>query len=171
MSIALLVACTADGVIGRSGVLPWRLPADMRHFQSLTRGHTVVMGRKTYDSLYIRPLPDRRNIVLSRNRSLRLKECELIHDIKQLSSLVSAEQTSCFVIGGGEVFKQFFPYAERIHQTIVHAQLHGEVCFPPINPKAWYREGDPRRHPADEQNEYAMTFVNWRRTGEALSLP
>lgn len=170
MNIALIVACTADGLIGRAGTLPWRLPADMRHFKSLSSGHTVLMGRKTYQSLYIRPLPNRRNIVLSRDQRFHAPGCNVIHRLEQLPTLIADEHETCFVIGGGEVFAQLFPYAHCIYQTLVEAQLDGDVWFPAIEPPQWQQEGERRNHPADDHNTYAMTFIKWRRNGSVRAL-
>ena len=171
MSVAFIVSCTADGLIGRAGALPWWLPADMRRFKSLSKGHTVMMGRKTYESLRIRPLPDRRNIVLSGDRSFCPSGCEVIVRIGQLSSLLEPDREQCFIIGGGKVFRQFFPYTQFIYQTLVHAHLDGDTRFPKISPEEWSQDGGNYDHPADGSNAYAMTFIKWRRRGEALPLP
>ena len=172
MSVAFIVACTEDGgLIGCEGALPWRLPADMRHFKSLSKGHTVLMGRKTYESLRIRPLPDRRNIVLSGDCSFWPPDCDVIARIEQLSSLLEPDREQCFIIGGGKVFRQFFPYTQFIYQTLVHAHLDGDTWFPKISPEEWSQDGDSRHHPADSSNAYAMTFIKWRRRGKALPLP
>ena len=171
MNLAFIVACTEDGLIGCEGALLWRLPADMRRFKSLSKGHTVLMGRKTYDSLHIRPLPERRNIVLSGDRSFRPPGCETIARIEQLSPLLDPDREQCFIIGGGEVFEQFLPYVRFIYQTLVYAHLDGDTWFPKVSPEEWSQDGGSCYHPADNSNNYAMTFIKWRRRGKASPLP
>ncbi|HTD58580.1 MAG TPA: dihydrofolate reductase [Solirubrobacteraceae bacterium] len=134
--IALVVACAANGTIGRDGALPWHLPADMRHFRELTTGHTVLMGRKTYESLpaRYRPLPERRNLVLSSSAELELPGAEVFHNV---SSALEACAGECFVIGGSAVYQKTIPLADRVHATEIEQDVEGDAFFPKLSPSQW----------------------------------
>ena len=143
--IALVVAHSRNRVIGRDGDLPWHLPTDLKRFKALTEGGTVVMGRKTWDSLpeRFRPLPNRRNVVVSRG-SLPLDE---------------ALQDACFVIGGGEIYEQALPRADRVYATEIDADVEGDVVFPELGPE--WREVE-RSEPIEE-NGHVYAFVTYER--------
>ncbi len=131
--VALVVAHSANRVIGRDGGLPWRLPGDLARFRALTTGHTVVMGRRTYESLpdAFRPLPDRRNVVLTSDPSYRPDGAEVARDLD--AALVAP----CFVIGGGEVYAQALPRAQRVYATELEAEVDGDAYFPPLPAYEW----------------------------------
>jgi dihydrofolate reductase len=135
--VSIIVAKARNGVIGRDASLPWHLPADLRRFRELTTGHTVVMGRKTYDSLpaAFRPLPDRRNVVLSRDAAYEPGDGAL--RATSLSGAVEASGGACFVIGGGEVYREAMQLADRLYVTEVDAEPEGDVSFPDISPAEW----------------------------------
>lgn len=157
--LSLIVARANNGVIGSKNDLPWYLSADLRRFKELTTGHTVVMGRKTYESIMTRlghALPDRRNIVLTR-QALDLPDAEIIHDIRDIEDLGDV-----FVIGGAEVYKATIDLADRLYMTEVHADIDGDAHFPAIDPAVW-REISREPHEADEKNQYAYDFVVYER--------
>jgi dihydrofolate reductase len=131
--VALVVAHSANRVIGRDGGLPWRLPSDMRRFRELTTGHAVVMGRRTYESLpgAFRPLPGRRNVVLTRDPGYRAEGAEVVADLD------AALAAHCFVIGGGEVYAQALPHAQRVYATEIEGELDGDTFFPPLPAGEW----------------------------------
>ena len=130
MLVSLVVAMTPDRVIGRDGRLPWRLPADLRHFRRLTMGHPIIMGRKTFTSIG-RPLPGRDNIVLSRQPDFAAPGCRVVHTVAAALAAAQAHPTDeAFVIGGGAVYALFLPMATRIHATIVRAVVAGDTHFP-----------------------------------------
>jgi dihydrofolate reductase len=136
VTVALVVAYARNGVIGRDGGLPWHLPSDLRHFRELTTGGTIVMGRKTYESIpaRFRPLPDRRNIVLSRSDAFRADGVEV------QASLVAALEAcdgDCFVIGGGATYAEALPLATRVHATEVDADVEGDTLFPALDSALW----------------------------------
>ncbi len=134
--IALVVAYAGrDRVIGRDGGLPWRLPSDMRHFRELTTGGTVVMGRKTYESIpeRFRPLPERRNIVLS-SSAPRLDGAE-VHS--SLESALAAAGTDAYVIGGGATYAETLPLADRVYATEIAEEVAGDTFFPALDEDAW----------------------------------
>lgn len=133
--LTIIVAMAKNGVIGLNNKLPWHLPDDLRRFRRLTMGHTIIMGRKTYDSLPQKPLPGRNNIVLSR-RSLQLPpQVKQLHTIEDVLKL--AENQLIYVIGGGDVYRQLFPYASKLEITMVDKTLEGDTFFPPINDDDW----------------------------------
>ena len=131
--IALVVAHSANRVIGRDGGLPWHLPGDLRRFRELTTGHTVVMGRRTYESLpdAFRPLPGRRNVVLSSDPAYRADGAEVVRDLD------SALDGRCFVIGGGTVYAQALPHAQRVYATELEAEIEGDTYFPALPAAEW----------------------------------
>lgn len=134
--ISLVVARAANGTIGLDGGLPWHLPSDMRHFRELTTGHTVLMGRNTFESIppKYRPLPQRRNLVLSSNAELELPGAEVFHD---LSSALAACEGECFVIGGSAVYGETLAVADRVYATEIDAVIEGDAFFPELSPSEW----------------------------------
>jgi dihydrofolate reductase len=157
--IGLVVAVARNGVIGRANSLPWRLPNDLAHFKRLTLGRPIVMGRRTWDSLG-RPLPGRRNVVLTRDRSFGAEGAEVVHDLEGAYAL--ADSAGLLVIGGGELYRLCLPLAETLHLTTVEADVDGDVLFPPWNPAEW-TEVAAEPHPADERHAFPYTFRTLRR--------
>src|SRR6476660_1728505 len=134
--ISIVVAYGANGVIGQQGRLPWRLPSDLRHFRELTMGNTVLMGRKTFESLppEHRPLRDRHNVVVSANPAFRPPGVE-VH--ASLQSAFAAHPTDCFVIGGDSIYAQAMEHAHRVYATEVDASPPGDVFFAALSPEEW----------------------------------
>ncbi len=152
---------TRKAVIGKDGQLPWRLSADLKHFKSLTMGHSLIMGRKTYDSLG-RPLPGRKSIVITRQASLTLPaEVLVVHSLAEALHHAGLDDAP-LVIGGGEIFAQALPLAERLHVTWVEAEIEGDTHFPAWNPHDWRLVGE-QRHRADAKNQYDFTFATYIR--------
>ena len=119
-------------IIGRNNKMPWKLPSDRKRFHELTRGHYAIMGRKTFESIG-RPLPGRKNIILTRQRNYMVEGCIIAHDLD--SAFAACEGTDeVFICGGGEVFQETIFLADRIHLTIVHAVAEGDTLFPDIPP-------------------------------------
>jgi dihydrofolate reductase len=165
MRVTFLVAAADNGVIGRANRLPWHLPADMRYFARTTRGATLLMGRKTYDSLGAtaerpNPLPGRRLIVVSRAPEAlpHGEEVTAVGGVRD--GIGRAEEMGCdelFVVGGAQVFAEAWPLADRLRLTRVHAEPEGDTQFPEPDPAEWaVVEAD--RHPADADNPHAATF-------------
>jgi dihydrofolate reductase len=147
------------GVIGRDGALPWRLPEDLKHFRRLTLGKTVLMGRKTWESLG-KPLEGRRNWVLSRDTSFRPAGCEVFATLEQ--ALAAHGAGELVVIGGAELYRQVLPMARTIHLTRVHARVAGDTNFPSWN-AADFRQTAVADHPADARHAHAYSFVTLER--------
>jgi dihydrofolate reductase len=134
--IALVVAWAGTArVIGRDGGLPWHLPSDMRHFKELTTGGTVIMGRRTWESIpeRFRPLPERRNVVLS-SRGLDAPGAEVL---SSLESALAAAGTDAFVIGGGATYAETLPLADRVYATEIAGEVEGDTFFPALDPSSW----------------------------------
>lgn len=137
--ITIIAAVSIDGFIGKDDKIPWRLKSDMEHFKNTTTGQTVVMGRKTWDSLgpKYRPLPDRRNIVLSRQQSFVAEGAEVVPSFEEALTLTENDE-QVFIIGGAEIYRQAMPFAERLLITKVHKDVgNGDARFPLIHPREW----------------------------------
>ena len=158
--IALVVAIADNGVIGRGGGLPWHLPDDLKHFKAVTLGKPLLMGRRTFESIG-RPLPGRRNLVLTRGAGAFPAGIEPVASLEQAQALLPQAPELC-VIGGATLFAQTLPTAHRFYLTQVHGMVEGDVCFPAWDAAAW-RETERREHPADERHRYAMSFVTLER--------
>ena len=159
--ISVIVACSAKGVIGAQGDLPWRLPDDLKRFKAITMGKPIVMGRKTWDSIG-RPLPGRRNIVITRQTGFAAEGCDVVSSVDEAMA-VAGDAAEVMVIGGSQIYELFLPLAERLYLTHVHADVEGDAFFPELSDGEW-RLIDEDRHPADERNEYAFSSRVYERT-------
>lgn len=158
----IIVAIADNYAIGKSGDLLCYLPDDLKHFKALTTGATVVMGKKTFFSLPRRPLPNRRNIVLTRDVSFAHEGVDVAHSIEELTSTLTPEE-KVFIIGGGEVYRQFMPLAKELHIThIHHTWKDADTFFPEIDTSIWQRLNE-EFHEADEKHAYAFTFATYVR--------
>jgi dihydrofolate reductase len=157
--VAIVVAHSRNRVIGREGALPWRLPSDLRRFRELTSGHTVLMGRRTYESLpdAFRPLPDRRNLVLSSDSGYRTEGAEVF---PSLTDALDACGGDCFVIGGEVAYRDALPLCERLYTTEIDAELDGDAFFPELDDGDWrlVEEGDTQA-----ENGLAFAFRTYER--------
>lgn len=156
--IALVVAVARNGVIGRDNGLAWRLSSDLKRFKALTMGTTLLMGRRTWDSIG-RPLPGRRTLVLTRDPSFRVEGAETVHD---WDSAVAASGERLMVVGGAEIYALSLPRADAIHLTEVEAEPEGDVRFPAFDRSA-YREVFREAHPAGPKDDYPYAFVDLQR--------
>ena len=163
-SVSLIAAMAENRVIGVNNTLPWRLPADLRHFRQLTTGHHVIMGRRNYESIG-KPLPDRTNIVVTRNTEYRAPGCEIKHSLVDALQDIQ-DDTEVFVIGGAEIYRQAMSDADRIYLTLVHANISGDTFFPEFDTREW-NEISRTRHKADEKNPHAYSFVTYDRKNGA----
>jgi dihydrofolate reductase len=157
--IALVVAVADNGVIGRHGALPWHLPDDLKHFKSVTFGKPVLMGRRTFESIG-KPLPGRRNLVLSR-RTATSAGVEFVSSLEEARAM-TAEAAQLCVIGGAALFAMALPLTQFIYLTEVHASPDGDVYFPPLQRSSW-RELERSEHPADDRHACAMSFLTLQR--------
>lgn len=160
MSLSLIVALARNRVIGRAGRLPWRLPEDLKFFRRMTVGKPVLMGRRTFESIG-RPLPERQNIVLSRDPAYRAEGCQVVQSLGAALA-VASPATEVMVIGGAMLYARTLPQAERLYLTLVEAEVAGDVYFPAFDWRAW-REDWREEHPADERHAYPYTFLRLER--------
>jgi len=151
-----------NGVIGRDNALPWRLPADLRHFKALTLGKPVLMGRRTFESLG-RPLPGRHNIVLTRDAGWTAEGVTAVGSIDAALS-AAGEAGELMVIGGADVYRQCWPRLARIELTRVHAAPPGDTRLEGVDWSPW-QAVSTEHHPADDRNEYDYSFVTLRPAG------
>ncbi len=160
MILSIIAAMSENRVIGRAGDLPWRLPDEMRYFMNTTRGHTVISGRRTFES-FGKPLPDRRNIVISRDPTFSPDGVEAATSLDAAIDLARHDD-ELFIAGGGQVYPLALPRADRLYLTVVHARLEGDTFFPEFDPHAW-RLVSEQHHPADDRHDYAFTMYRYHR--------
>ena len=134
--IALVVAVSKNGVIGRDGGLPWRLPSDLKRFKALTMGKPIIMGRKTWEGLPVKPLPGRRNIVVTRQSAFKAAGAEAASTLEAALQM-AGECEEIAVIGGGEIYRAALPFADRLYLTEVDATVEGDTRFPDIAESEW----------------------------------
>lgn len=159
MVISLIAAVATNNVIGKNNQLIWHLPADLKHFKQITTGHTVFMGRKTYDSIG-KPLPNRRNIVISRSIKA-IPGCEVAASLEEALQLTQQEN-EVFIIGGAEIYRQAFPLANRIELTRIHQDFDGDTFFPAIALQNW-QETEREDFLPDEKNPLSYSFITLNR--------
>ena len=160
MNINLIVAIDEKNGIGKNNLLPWHLPADLKHFKTITTGHPIIMGRKTFDSIG-KALPNRRNIVISRQSGLVIPGAELGCSLNDAIELCKDEK-DVFVIGGAQIFEQALPLANVLYLTIIHQDFDADVFFPVINMNEW-TEQEKILHEPDEKNLYSYSFIKYKK--------
>jgi len=157
MKISLIVAAAENGVIGKGGKMPWRLPAESAYFRSTTKGHPVITGRKNYEGMG-RPLPDRLNVVITHQKGYSVPEGVIVvgslGEALQLPQVKS--QDEIFIIGGSQIYDEAMPLADILYLTDIHATIEGDTFFR-YNPDEWEEEW-AENHPADAENKYAFTL-------------
>jgi dihydrofolate reductase len=168
MQVVLIAAVAENGVIGRDGGMPWRLKSDMRHFRGLTLGKPVVMGRKTYLSLSIKPLPGRTNIVVSRDRDFTLPGAIVAPSLEAALDAARGDALrrgadAIMVIGGADIYAQAMPLAQRLEITRVRLAADGNAVFPPIDPAIW-RQSARSAHPAGPDDDAPYEIATYIRT-------
>jgi dihydrofolate reductase len=157
MILTAVVAVTENNVIGRDNGMPWHLPADLRHFKEVTLGKPVLMGRKTFESIG-RPLPGRRNLVLTRSADFHPAGVEVVHSLEE--ALAAAHDVpELMIIGGAALFELAMPRTNRLQLTRLHMSVEGDTYMPPLTPSEWREVSREPRRPADERNACEMTFL------------
>ena len=154
--ISIIAALAENRVIGINNTLPWRLPNDLKHFRRLTTGHAIILGRKNYESIG-KPLPERTNIVITRNRDFHADGCLIAHSLDEALALAKNDP-EIFVIGGAEIYRAALARTNRLYLTRVHATIAGDTYFPEFDETEW-REISRERHKRDERHAYAYSFV------------
>lgn len=157
--ISLIVAVAQNGIIGTGGTMPWHITEDFRHFKEVTLGHSVIMGRKTYESIG-RPLPRRRNIVITRNTDLRIEGCEMAPSLEAAVAMCEGEE-EVFIIGGGQIYHQAMPLAHKLYITHVGVDVEGDTRFPEID-GSWC-EVKREEFARGKDFEHPFAFVDYER--------
>lgn len=158
---SIIVARSANNVIGKNNDLVWHLPADLKYFKATTMGHFIIMGRKTFESMD-KPLPGRTTIVVTRNKNYRAEGCLIVNDLAAAYQIGNDHrQEEIFILGGGEIYKMAIDDADRIYLTEIKAEFEGDTYFPEINDD--WKEVSRDAHPPDEKNKYPYAFVVYER--------
>ncbi len=165
MILSAIVAMSEDGLIGTGNNLPWHLPHDLKRFKSLTMGHPMVMGRKTYEAIG-RPLPGRTSIVLTRNPEYRAPEGVVVVPSLEQALNACPEDTEVFVIGGAAVYRAALPRVERLYVTLVHGTPEGDIYFPDEDLRQWQLVQE-EHHEADETHAYPFSFLEYHRSSRS----
>ncbi len=157
MNISIIVAAAENGVIGKDNRLLWKLSSDLKRFKNITTGHYILMGRKTFESIG-KPLPNRTSLIISRNLSCDLENCHVFPTINDaIVYSAKQQQDEIFVVGGGEIYRQTLPLANKIHLTIVHTEIEGDTHFD-YDDSSW-RVQHTEFVPKDEKNEFDSTYI------------
>ncbi|MFM5472157.1 type 3 dihydrofolate reductase [Aeromonas veronii] len=162
MKISMIAAMAHDRVIGKDNQMPWHLPADLAHFKRVTLGKPVLMGRKTFESIG-RPLPGRRNLVISRNPDYQAEGIEVVGSVEAaLALLAGSSVEELMVIGGGHLYAEMLPSADCLYLTRIDLAVEGDTRFPAFDDGQWQRI-ECESHPADEKNPHPYSFEIWQR--------
>jgi dihydrofolate reductase len=162
---SIIVAVAKNGVIGKDNRLPWHLPADLRYFKTMTTGHTILMGRKNYESIG-RPLPNRINIILTTNKAYRAEGCIVVNNIADAVAIAHENQeTELFVCGGAMLYELLLPHCDKLYYTHIDAVIEGDVYFPAWDHTQWNLCNELYR-PKDEKNGYDMWFREYEKIAQ-----
>lgn len=159
MIVSIVVAIAENYAIGKNNQLLWHMPADLKHFKQITTGHTVIMGRKTYQSVG-KPLPNRRNIIVTR-QDIRIEGCEVVNSIGDALELCINEQ-EVFIVGGAEIYQLAMSKTDRIYLTIIHHSFDADTLFPEIDRMLW-KETARQDYQPDEKNKFPYSFITLER--------
>jgi len=162
MKISIIAAMARNGVIGINNELPWKLPADMKWFRLHTLGKPIVMGRKTFESFGSKPLPDRHNIVITRDRDYTAEGASVAHSIDEAIA-IAGDVPEVMIIGGASFYEQMLPRTDRMYLTLVDMEPEGDAWFPDYDALQW-KEVERHEHQPDEKNPCAYSFIILERT-------
>ena len=160
--LSIIVAKGKNNIIGKNNGMVWHLPADLKHFKELTTGHTIIMGRKTFESLG-RVLPNRKHIIFSQNKDLKIKEenVQVVHSLLEIQDLIEGKEEA-FVIGGAMIYNFLMPYVDKMYVTEIDEEFEGDTFFPKINTEVW-KETSRIKGPKDDKNNYDYDFVTYEK--------
>ena len=156
-NISIIVAVAKNWAIGKNNQLLWHIPADLKRFKQITLGHQLIMGKLTYLSLPKRPLAKRTSIVITDIRDETFEGCITVYSIQQALDLCN-DREETFIIGGGSVYRQFLPYANKLYLTVVHKDFEADTFFPEIDTNQW-KLVEQSDHGPDETNEFSYSFL------------
>lgn len=155
-NISIAVAVGENYAIGKNNELLWHMPADLKFFKQTTSGHTVIMGRKTFDSVG-KPLPNRRNVVITRDTELKIEGAEVVNSLDKALEITKTEEKPVFIVGGAEIYRQALPRTDKLYLTTIHHHFDADTFFPEIDRNEW-KVISTETHKADEKNKYDYTF-------------
>ncbi|MCX6756660.1 MAG: dihydrofolate reductase [Candidatus Nomurabacteria bacterium] len=159
MSLSIIAAVAKNNVIGNENKLLWNIPLDMKFFKNTTTGHPIIMGRKTFLSIG-RALPNRRNIVITRDENFSFENVEVFHSIEEIVSLFKDAEDEAFIIGGADIYKQFFPIVDKLYITHVDEEFIGDTTFPEIDQNIWKKVSE-NEVAKNEENPYQIRFATY----------
>lgn len=157
MIISMIAAMTKQRVIGINNTLPWKLPNDMKWFRQHTLGKPIIMGRKTFESFGAKPLPERKNIIISRDENYQAPDSIVVHSIDEALK-VAGDVREVMIIGGASFYEQMLPLAERLYLTLVDTDIEGDAWFPEFEVENWL-EIEKQKHAKNDKNPFAHEFV------------
>lgn len=160
MKVSLIVAMDQNRVIGYKNDIPWRIPRDWEYVKNVTKGHSIILGRKNIESIG-RALPHRRNIILTRDKEFSFEGCEIVHSIEEVFEICKQEN-ELFIFGGEQIYKLFLPYVEKMYITKIHHSFEGDTFFPEVNEMDW-KEVSVEKGIKDDQNPYTYYFHVYER--------
>lgn len=167
--ISLIAAMSLNRVIGQKGELPWSMPNDMKFFMNTTNGHPVIMGRKTFESLG-RPLKNRLNVIVTRNKNLKIENCTITSSIQDALKISLNKNQDVFVIGGEEIYNLALPFADQILLTVIETIVStGDAFFPSISDKDWQLV-DTKPHKSDKSHAFNYKFLKYLRKSPAKAI-
>lgn len=157
--LTIICAIGENNSLGKDNQLLWHLPDDFKHFKALTMGHSIIMGRKTFDSLP-KALPNRKNIVITRQKDYSRESCDIVFSLEEAMALAQQNDSNPFVIGGAEIYKLAMPYVQKLEITRVHATFDADAFFPEIDSNIW-KLIHSQYHPKDEKHIFDFTFETY----------
>ena len=160
--LSIIVAIAQNNAIGKDNDLIWYISNDLKRFKKLTTGHTILMGRKTYESLPNGALPKRENVVLTHDKTLQLPKCTMLYSLDEAIEKYANSEEEIFVIGGGSIYEKLLPFAKKLYLTKVHESFDADVFFPEINDAEWQIIQE-EHHQKSEKNEYDYSFIDLER--------
>lgn len=163
--LSIIVAKAKNNIIGKENQLIWKLPADLKRFKELTTGHTIIMGRKTFESIG-RVLPNRKHIIFSQNPDFKVKDenVQVVHSMLEIQEYIENEEEN-FVIGGAMIYNLLMPYVTKMYITEIDKEFEGDAFFPKINEEIW-KEISREKGPKDEENSLDYDYVIYEKRGE-----
>ncbi len=164
-NISLIVAVSQNSVIGKDNKLAWHLPNDMKYFSNMTNGHPIIMGRKNWESIPIkyRPLPNRKNIVITRNKNFKDNGAIIVNSIEEAIKVSrSSTDEEIFIIGGGEIYKLGLEFVDKLYMTEIYGNIEGNTYFPKWNKKDWI-EISRISHPKDNNHNFSFDYIIYKK--------
>ena len=160
--LSIIVAKAKNNIIGKNNELVWHLPEDLKHFKNLTTGHTIIMGRKTFESLG-KVLPNRKHVIFSQNPDFKVKDenVEVLHSLLQIQDLIEGEEEA-FVIGGAMIYNFLMPYVKKMYVTQINEEFDGDAFFPKIDEKVWKKTSEEKGI-KNEENKLDYEFITYER--------